>query len=112
MESAKLVSSQILKQTYEVTNNFDDKACIIAMQSILSDKIFKELINGEKHSLTVTFAIAVNEEEKQPDPDKAKAELIDLLKEITNMSKEDVSKGSNSLLWFKASQIQHRHNLY
>jgi hypothetical protein len=51
----------ILKQEYTITNPFDEKMCIEALQKQLSSTIFKELINNEKESIKVTFLIEVSE---------------------------------------------------
>jgi hypothetical protein len=91
-EEPKLVKRRILKQVYEVSNSFDDKAVIIALQSQLGDKIFKELINGEKHSLTVTFTIDVNEKEEEPETDQEKIKMREIIDRLQKVPSETIKQ--------------------
>jgi len=50
---------KILKQEYTITNPFDEKMAIQALQKQLSSTIFKELINNEKEAVKLTFLIEV-----------------------------------------------------
>ena len=54
--------SEILKQEYRITNPFNVEMAIKALQSQLSDTVFKELINNEKEEIKLTFTIEVIEE--------------------------------------------------
>jgi len=54
----------ILKQEYIVTNPFDEKMAIEALEKQLSSTIFKELINNEKEAVKVTFSIEILEKSK------------------------------------------------
>jgi hypothetical protein len=51
----------ILKQEYKITNQFDEQMAIESLKSQLSSAIFKELINNEKQSITLTFTLDVIE---------------------------------------------------
>lgn len=75
-------TTQILKQSYSVANGFDESLCINSLKSQLSDKIFKELINGEKHSLTLTFTIDVNEDDTPEEPDEVKTKALQIIKQL------------------------------
>lgn len=97
--------TQILHQTYEVKNGFDDKACITAINSILQDKIFKELINSEKDSLTVEFKIFVNEEEEIK-IDKNIQEAFAVVDAIKQLTKEQIKDYGISSIWFKTLHIE------
>jgi len=55
-----------LEQEYIVTNPFNEKMAIKALTAQLSSTIFKELINGEKYGLRLTFTIEVIEEKLTP----------------------------------------------
>jgi len=52
---------EILRQEYLVSNPFDEKMAIEALKAQLSSLIFKELIDGEKKALKITFTIEVEE---------------------------------------------------
>ena len=55
----KITKMKILKQEYTITNPFDEKMAIEALQKQLTSIIFKELINNEKEAVKLTFLIEV-----------------------------------------------------
>lgn len=79
--------TEILKQSYEITNDFNNEAMFAGLKSQIADKVFKELINGEKHSLTVEFRVFVNEEETE-DKDPRLVSAMEVVKLIHKAHKE------------------------
>lgn len=79
--------TQILKQAYEVGNNFDTDAMFVALQSQINNQIFRELIQKEKHSITLEFRVFVNEEERE-DKDPRLVELVDCVQSFKDMLKQ------------------------
>lgn len=54
---------KILEQQFFVTNPFNEKMAVEALQQQLSSKIFKELIQNEKYGLVLKFNLFIVEEE-------------------------------------------------
>lgn len=79
--------TQILKQEYELSNDFNKDAFILSLQSQLDSLIFKELINGEKHSLTIEVKVSVNEEETE-DKDPKLVEAMKIIKQAKQLYRD------------------------
>jgi len=105
-----MIQTKILEQKYEVRNGFDDKQCITAIESQLSSKIFKELINGEKDSLTLKFEIYVNEEtdEEKIAKDPEKAKMVKVIERIRKIPVEKMKELDLMMLYIEASGIDTR----
>lgn len=83
--------TEILKQTYELTNDFNNDLMLTSLKSQIESKVFTELIRNEKHSLTLEFRVLVNEEERE-DVDPRLADLVDCVeyfKRLLERHKED-----------------------
>lgn len=97
----------IFCQSFEVSNAFNSDACIKSIKNQLGDLAFRELINGEKHSLTLDFSISVNELET----DELDRRLLDALKVIDEIKKLPIEKAENPsaidllMLYHSASRI-------
>ncbi len=97
--------SQILKQQYEVSNPFDEEAMFVSLKSQIGSKVFKELINNEKHSLSVEFRVFVNEEESF-DKDPRLVSAIDAIKSAKELLQGlTPDEMSNNLAFFKLDRI-------
>lgn len=94
---------EILKQQYELTNNFNNDAMFTSLQSQINDKVFKELINNEKHSLTVEFRVFVNEEERE-DKDPKLVRAMEVVKEVHRLHKELPIESLSQIDFFKLFQ--------
>ncbi len=99
--------TQIFKQSFEVSNDFNNDACIKAIQNQLGDAAFKQLINGQKHSLTLDFTISVNELETH----ELNRQLLDALRVIDEIKNLPIEKAENPskidlfMLYHSASRI-------
>lgn len=91
--------TQIFKQSFEVSNDFNQDACIKAIKNQLGDLAFKELINGEKHSLTLDFTISVNELETD-EIDRRLLDALTVIAEIKNLP-IDTAKNPDAMDLFK-----------
>ena len=61
---------KILKQEYIATNPFNEQMVLNSLQSQLASLIFKELINGEKEGIRLTFTLEVIEPDDTVEPNK------------------------------------------
>lgn len=84
--------TSILKQSFELSNDFNMDVTIEGLRKQLESKIFTELIKGEKHSLTLAVEIFVNEEERE-DKDPRLVELVDCIQSFKNLLKTYNEKG-------------------
>lgn len=99
--------TQIFKQSFEVSNDFNSAACVKSIQNQLGDLAFRELINGEKHSLTLDFTISVNELETD-EIDRRLLDALRVIDEIKNLPIETAEKPSKIdlfMLYHSASKI-------
>lgn len=91
--------NQILKQQYEISNSFDEEAMFVALKAQVSDKVFSELINREKHSLSIEFRVFVNEEESS-DKDPNVVNAMEVVKAVSSLNFEGIVESSDTLeLW-------------
>lgn len=92
---------EILKQSYEVTSDFDTAQMITALKAQVDSKIFTELIRNENPSLTLEFKVFVNEEEEEDYKDKEKLKSLrinnTLLKFLNSKEFEDMEQKPLSL---------------
>lgn len=79
--------TEILKQQYELTNDFNNEAIFISLKNQIGDKVFKELIQKSKHSITVEFRVFVNEEETE-DKDPKLVAAMEVVKEVHRLRRE------------------------
>jgi hypothetical protein len=99
--------TEIFKQSFTVSNDFNKDACVKAISNQLGDAAFKELINGEKHSLTLDFSISVNELETN----ELDSRLLSALKVIDEIKNLPIDKAKNPstidllMLYHSASKI-------
>lgn len=81
-------STSILKQSYDCSNNFDAESMWIALRAQVDNHIFRELIQKEKHSITLEFRVLVNEEEKE-DKDPRIVQMVDCINLFKELLKGD-----------------------
>ena len=67
----KTKQMNILKQEYTITNPFNEKMAIEALQKQLSSIIFKELINNEKGAIKLIFLIEMDDNKRCPECGKS-----------------------------------------
>ena len=63
----KTKQMNLLKQEYTITNPFNEKMAIEALQKQLSSIIFKELINNEKGAIKLIFLIEMDDNKRCPE---------------------------------------------
>lgn len=101
--------TQILSQSHELSNDFNNEQFLGSLKSRLGSLAFRELINGQKHSMTLEIKVYVNEEEEEDmDPDVVRAmNVVKMVQKfIDKMSPEELSKNFDMFrIWREIGSI-------